>query len=268
MDSTNDKSVSNKFSAKNSAAGSIPPLRVIAGGLRPHHERSQQRAQVRRFTALMNTTAALFAHEVANPLQGISASLELVERDLLKHLVSDTAPRTLLRQVRQEVARLTQLLDEFRSLTVPQRPALERRNLRKIVEEALAIQLIVYRTAGVVVRFDFAESVPAVNLDPAKMKQVILNLCGNALDAMPQGGDLTLRCYSLDETVVLEIADSGRGIPAGLDVFGLFKTTKAGGGGLGLPIVEQIVLDHNGTIDYTSEPGRGTTFRIVLPAAI
>lgn len=269
MDETNNETrLSSKGGGNNSAGGFTPQLRAIAGGLQPHHKNSQQRAQVRRYTALMNTTAALFAHEVASPLQGISASLELVERDLVKHLVRDTAPRTLLRQVRREVARLTQMLDEFRSLTVPQRPAVENSDLRKIVEEALAIQLVVYQTAGVAVRFDFADLLPAVDLDPAKMKQAILNLCKNALDAMPQGGDLTVRCYPRGTMVVLEIADSGIGMPAGLDAFALFKTTKAGGSGLGLPIVEQIVLDHNGTIDYTSEPGQGTTFRIVLPAAI
>jgi two-component system, NtrC family, sensor histidine kinase HydH len=91
-----------------------------------------------------------------------------------------------------------------------------------------------------------------------------LNLCNNALDAMPEGGDLNIRCYSLGATVILEIADTGTGIQQGLDPFALFKTTKADGTGLGLPIVEQIVLAHNGTIEYTSEPGRGTTFKIIL----
>jgi two-component system sensor histidine kinase HydH len=109
---------------------------------------------------------------------------------------------------------------------------------------------------------------PAVKLDPAKIKQVILNLCRNALDAMPQGGDLTIRGYSLGATVVLEIADTGIGMPEGIDPFALFQTTKVHGSGLGLPIVEQIVLAHNGTINYTSEPGRGTTFKIIFPAAI
>jgi signal transduction histidine kinase len=69
----------------------------------------------------------------------------------------------------------------------------------------------------------------------------------------------------LGATVVLEIADTGIGMPEGIDPFALFQTTKAHGSGLGLPIVEQIVLAHNGTIDYTSEPGRGTTFKIVFP---
>jgi signal transduction histidine kinase len=173
-----------------------------------------------------------------------------------------------MRSFRREVDRLIILLDEFRSASVPQNLNLTGSDLRNVIEEALAIQLILFQAAGVNLKFDFKGGLPGVNLDAAKIKQVILNLCRNALDAMPQGGDLTIRGYSLGATVVLEIADTGIGIPEGLDPFALFKTTKFGGSGLGLPIVEQIVLAHNGTIDYTSEPDRGTTFKIVFPAAV
>ena len=69
-------------------------------------------------------------------------------------------------------------------------------------------------------------------------------------------------------TASLSVYEAVGGIPEGLDAFALFKTTKAGGSGLGLPIVEQIVLDHNGTVDYISDPGHGTTFKVVFPAAV
>jgi signal transduction histidine kinase len=82
---------------------------------------------------------------------------------------------------------------------------------------------------------------------------------------MPQGGCLTIKSYPRGQTVVLEISDNGGGIPTGENIFALLKTTKADGSGLGLAVVQQIVLAHNGTIDYTSEPGNGTTFKIVLP---
>jgi signal transduction histidine kinase len=251
---------------KSHRAGGVTQLRMIAGGLQPHRKQSQQRAQVRRFTALLNTTAALFAHEVASPLHGMSASLQLIENGLKS--TEDRVLTTTMRSFRREVDRLIILLDEFRSASVPQNLNLTGSDLRNVIEEALAIQLILFQAAGVNLKFDFKGGLPAVKLDTAKIKQVILNLCRNALDAMPQGGDLTIRGYSLGATVVLEIADTGIGIPEGLDPFALFKTTKFGGSGLGLPIVEQIVLAHNGTIDYTSEPDRGTTFKIVFPAAV
>ncbi len=251
---------------KSHKAGGVPQLRMIAGGLQPHREQSQQRAQVRRFTALLNTTTALFAHEVASPLQGMSASLQLLESAL--KTTDDTLLATTMRSFRREVDRLITLLDEFRSGSVPQNLSLIVSDLRQVVEDALAIQLIFYQAAGVNLNLEFKDGLPAVKLDTAKIKQVILNLCRNALDAMPRGGDLTIRGYSLRATVVLEIADTGMGMPGGIDPFALFQTTKVHGSGLGLPIVQQIVLAHNGTIDYTSKPGLGTTFKIIFPAAI
>jgi signal transduction histidine kinase len=99
-----------------------------------------------------------------------------------------------MRSFRREVDRLILLLDEFRAASVPQSLNLTGDDLRKVVEEALAIQLVLYQAAGVSLKCDFEDGLPTVNLDAAKIKQVILNLCKNALDAMPQGGDLTVRC--------------------------------------------------------------------------
>ena len=258
--------IKSSASEPNRVTRGVTQLRAIAGGLQPHQKQSQQRAQVRRFAALLNTTAALFAHEVASPLQGMSASLRLIENGL--KTTDDPVLATTMRSFRREVDRLIILLDEFRSASVPQNLNLTASDLRAVIEEALAIQIIVFRTAGVILKFDFADGLPAVKLDTAKIKQVILNLCKNALDAMPKGGDLTIRNYSFGATVVLEVADTGTGMPEGLDPFALFQTTKVHGSGLGLPIVEQIVSAHNGTIDYTSKPGLGTTFKIVFPAAV
>ncbi len=265
MDQTSEENgLSNKLSgrrSKDTIRDITAPLRVIPGGLQRHQKQSKQQAQVRRFTTVLNTTVALFAHEVASPLQGMSVSLQCMESGLQ---TNHDAVLTM-RMFRREVDRLIILLNEFRSASVPRSLNLKISDLREVVEEALAIQMIVYRNARVNVRFDFEDGLPALDLDPPKIKQVILNLCNNALDAMPKGGDLNIRCYSLGATVILEIADTGIGIPEGLDPFALFKTTKVDGSGLGLPIVEQIVLAHNGTIEYMSEPGRGTTFKIVLP---
>jgi len=82
---------------------------------------------------------------------------------------------------------------------------------------------------------------------------------------MPEGGVLTCKGYQLNGLVILEVSDTGTGIPDGVDVFQLFKTTKADGTGLGLPIVKQIISEHTGVIEYASEPGKGTTFKIALP---
>ena len=139
---------------------------------------------------------------------------------------------------------------------------LRRSDLREVIEEVLVVQIPAYTAAGVTVKFDFEAAYPPLMLDQAKIKQVILNLCNNAIDAMPKGGRLTIRGYTSGKSAILEIRDTGIGIPEGVNIFALFKTTKLNGSGLGLPIVEQIVSAHNGTIDYTSERDRGTTFKI------
>jgi signal transduction histidine kinase len=108
---------------------------------------------------------------------------------------------------------------------------------------------------------------PAVWGDPDKLKQVFLNLIKNAFEAMPNGGTLTAKVYATADGVCAEISDTGVGIADGLDVFDLFRSTKTHGSGLGLPIARQIVLAHHGSIDYTSQLGQATTFRVVLPAS-
>jgi signal transduction histidine kinase len=92
-----------------------------------------------------------------------------------------------------------------------------------------------------------------------------LNLCKNALEAMPDGGTLTVRLHNTGEQITLEVADTGIGVPEEVNIFEPFVTTKPEGTGLGLPIVRQIVAAHGGTLTYTSEPEKGTTFIVRLP---
>jgi len=98
------------------------------------------------------------------------------------------------------------------------------------------------------------------------MKQAVLNLCKNATEAMSQGGCLLVKLSRSEGMVVLEISDTGIGISHDVDIFDLFKTTKPNGSGLGLPVAKQIVSAHNGTINYTTKTGHGTTFKVCLPA--
>jgi len=105
----------------------------------------------------------------------MSASLELIERDL--KTTHDPRLTTTMRSFRREVDRLIILLEEFRSASVPQNLNLTGSDLRQVVEDALAIQLVVYQTAGVNLKLEFKDGLPAVKLDTAKIKQVILNLC-------------------------------------------------------------------------------------------
>ncbi len=112
----------------------------------------------------------------------------------------------------------------------------------------------------------FAHSCRLVKAEGNKLKQDVLNLYKNAVEAMPIGGTLTVRMYAPGSGVMLEVADTGMGMPEGVNVFEHFVTTKAEGTGLGLAIVQQIVEGHGGTLTYTSVPGQGTTFRTLFPS--
>jgi signal transduction histidine kinase len=157
------------------------------------------------------------------------------------------------------------LLSEFRSLALPQSLDLKLTDFQEIIEEILASEKLAYRTVGISIKTDF-ESLPLINIDPAKIKQVVLNLCKNAIEAMRGAGCLMVKVYRSELNVVLEISDNGIGVPHDVNIFELFKTTKPCGSGLGLPVVQQIVSAHNGTITYTTEAGQGTTFKVCLPA--
>jgi len=103
--------------------------------------------------------------------------------------------------------------------------------------------------------------------DQEKLAQVLLNLCKNAVEAMPRGGTLTVHGSWGGEQVSLTVSDTGVGVATGVNIFEPFTTTKETGTGLGLAIVQQIVAAHQGTITYTSESGQGATFTLILPIA-
>ena len=228
-------------------------------------EQPVQKAQETERLALVGTMAAVFAHEVANPLSGLSASLRFVESDLEKKNFDDPFLRATVQGAMREVDRLVSLLNEFRSLALPQSLDLKLTDLQEIIKEILASEKLAYQPAGITIKTDF-ESLPLIRIDSAKMKQVVLNLCKNAIEAMRGGGCLMVKVYRSDLMVVLEISDTGIGVPHGVNVFELFKTTKPCGSGLGLAVVQQIISAHSGTINYTTEVGRGTTFKVSLPA--
>jgi PAS domain S-box-containing protein len=226
----------------------------------------ERKLQEKDRLANLGTTAAVFAHEIANPLNGISTSLQIAQALVKKAEFSKEIVLETLKGAHEEVDRLATLLQEYREIARPQRLRWEAVDLARTVREVLAPATLSYNKLGITVAFQCDKQLRLVNVDKEKIKQVILNICKNAVEAMPQGGTLTVKAYEFDERVNLDISDSGIGIPKNLDVFQIFKTTKPEGTGLGLAIVQQIVSDHHGAISYVSEPGKGTTFTISLPA--
>jgi signal transduction histidine kinase len=239
-----------------------------------YDEIAEKRAQLDRLAELGNL-AAVFAHEVANPLYGLSASLQFALKDLARLTRGGLAGKEFdvpviektLQGALREVDRLVELLDEFRFAVPPQTLNLKPADLGTTVKEVLALEVTGYESAGITVTMAIEANLPAIEIDGSKIKQAILNLCKNAVQAMPDGGRLAITVYRADDMFVVEITDDGLGVPDDLDVFELFKTTKPGGTGLGLPVAQQIISAHHGSIEHTSTGGSGTKFTVRLPAA-
>jgi PAS domain S-box-containing protein len=219
--------------------------------------------------AVLGATTAMFAHEIGNPLNSISTTVQLLERDLTRPQPSGKEPMLAsLHDIRQEITRLGALLHEFRFLSRPQNLDLRPAPMDRLARELIEGEAERYAQRGVKVEAAFAAELPLVLVDEERIKQALWNVCENAVDAMPNGGTLNLRGYPYGDDVCLDIEDSGVGIPEGLDVFELFTTTKANGTGLGLAIARQILSAHGGWIRYETKAGEGTVFVVALPQAL
>jgi signal transduction histidine kinase len=206
---------------------------------------------------------AKFAHEFANELNTVSGAVQFLE----KEIEQPNQARNTLRHVKSGIGRLGSLLNELRALAQAQRLKFQSTQLASVIKELLETEMPRYAASGIRVEINLPRNLPPVMLDSSKFRQAVLNLCRNAVDAMPHGGSLTLRGYRTDSNVQLEVVDTGVGIPPDMDAFALFTTTKSTGMGVGLPIVREIISAHGGTVGYISKPGNGTTFRITLPVS-
>ncbi len=218
--------------------------------------------------AVIGTFASGLAHEVRNPLNSISLQLAVLERrvaPLAAPLASQM--KELVGVIRQEVKRLDNLVGDFLQLArsgsrVEHRPT----SLEALAGEVVRLLQPEARAASVCLELvREGEPVPDLRIDPEKMKQVVINLVQNAIEAMPQGGEVRIGCREAGGRALLTVKDTGPGLPKGLDVFQLFVTTKARGTGLGLSIAQQIVSEHGGEISAGSEPGEGATLTVSLP---
>ncbi|HEY6996329.1 MAG TPA: GAF domain-containing protein [Candidatus Binatia bacterium] len=215
--------------------------------------------------AAIGGTAAKIGHEIANPLNGIYLTLQLVEQRLSRQASVDERVIADVMRIKKEIGRLNQLVQEFRTLSRQQDYHFRPMNVAPLLNETLDLQQLVLEGRSIIINRHIADDLPAVSVDEDRMKQALLNLIKNAGEAMPNGGTLTVAVTASDVSVAIQIKDTGIGIAPRSDVFQPFFTTKKEGTGLGLIIVRQIILAHRGTIVYDSEPGQGTTFHITLP---
>lgn len=223
-----------------------------------------------RLAALGQLSAGL-AHEIRNPLGVIKGSAEILNQKLS---TSDTLAAELSGYIYSEVNRLSGLVSRFLDFARPSNLVLRRVEIPPLLEKALKSVSEQQATNTVRIKREYAPELPLVMADEQLCDQVFTNLISNAWEAMgEQGGELIIRVqpkdYGAQHEVVVEIEDSGPGIPAELreQIFNPFFTTKKSGVGLGLAIVTKIVDAHGGTVRVTSESGHGACFQVSLPQA-
>src|SRR5215471_7023343 len=219
-----------------------------------------------RLAALGRITAGV-AHEVKNPLNSMRLWLENLKESLPAD--SDGASQQAVQVLDKEIDRLDQVVKRFLDFTRPMDVRLEATQLADLLKDVLEIATPQLQKSNIHLAQLLPIDVPEVYVDRALLKQAVLNLVLNAAEAMPNGGQLRLMLSRRGEMAEITVGDTGDGIPPEnrQKVFQLFFTTRPGGSGIGLASTFRIVQLHNGSIDFQSEAGRGTTFRIELPLA-
>lgn len=234
------------------------------------HDRLRRQLTRSEKLALIGELAATVAHEVNNPLDGLQNSTRIIRRNMDNR----EQVRQLLDLMDTGLYRIEMIMRRLLTMSRDEPLSLAPVRVDEIVDDALVfVQPKLNRQHIELVR-DFPDSAVFAVADRVQMAQVLINLVINATDAMAGGGKMTIRCRqgSHGQSVLLDIIDTGSGIPPEHlpHIFEPFYTTKSKGGGtgLGLAVVSRIVQAHRGTIEVESELGKGTRFRITLPAAV
>lgn len=225
---------------------------------------TRRRARVAEELASVATLVAGLAHEIGTPMGVIQGHAELLEP-----AVTAEKDKWRVRTIREQIDRISRIIQAVLSSARPRELERAPVELAPLLANTISFLAEKFRRRGIRLETDF-RPVPILVGDAEKIQQLVLNLLLNAVDAMPKGGEIrVVLAPGGDSEVEIRVADTGVGIEAqALDrIFEPFYTTKPAGqgSGLGLVVAHGIVLDHDGRIEVTSEPGVGTEFRVVLP---
>ncbi len=224
----------------------------------------QDEIEISRQMSASGRTTRGVAHEVKNPINAIVLHLQLLQTKL-QQIDPDT--RRHMDIIGNEIHRLDRVVQILVDFTRPRDLHLEEIDLRRLLEDVIMLATPDAEQHGVTVKRILGTDSLGVKVDLDVMKQAILNVVLNGMQAMPDGGTLTISVRQDDDTVITEIRDQGVGIPHDLQekIFELYFTTKKGGSGIGLAQTYQALQWHYGSIDFETVEGQGTTFRLRLP---
>ncbi|MCI0610218.1 MAG: GAF domain-containing protein [Anaerolineae bacterium] len=219
--------------------------------------------------AAVGEMAAGIAHELNNPLTSVTGFAELVLEEMPEGSESRKDLETVMREARRARDVVRRLLDFARQSESTR----SRASLNEVVEDVVALSRHLIHTSGIELKIDLEMNLPWVLIDANQMKQVLINLVHNALQAMPDGGEMEIKTSNASRNnrdwVIVSVQDTGVGIPQleQARIFEPFYTTKGnqGGTGLGLSVTYGIITDHGGQIEVVSQPGAGAKFTVWLP---
>ena len=219
-----------------------------------------------RLSAISRITSGV-AHEVKNPLNAILMHVELARMKLAR---ADTDVADQMEIISREILRLDRVVKTFLDFTRPVELHPAEVALDSFVREIVDLAAPQAEAAGIRVSVNAETEAATIRVDQDLIKQALLNVVVNAIQAMPHGGELRIECALREEDAEIRISDTGVGIPPELrdKIFRLYYTTKPEGSGIGLAMTFRIVQLHDGAIDFSSEPGKGTTFILRLPLSV
>lgn len=224
----------------------------------------EQLRRADRLSAMGELSAGL-AHEIRNPLGSIEGAVQILRRSQLP----DTTKDEFGELAQRELDRLKGIVNQFLHFARPQAPRRIPTDPIILLESVSNLAAETAKMSGVQIRVEPVPELPAISMDQEQIKQVLLNLVINAIQAMPKGGEVVLRAVAVRHNVCLEVQDQGMGIAEeNLErIFNPFFTTRQEGTGLGLSIAERIVTQHGGRIEPRRNPTSGMTFSVILPTA-
>jgi signal transduction histidine kinase len=227
-----------------------------------------QRIEDERTSSILLLAAGV-AHELGNPLNSLTIHLQLIARKL-KKIGNSPEASSIADSVdvcREEVARLDGIITHYLEAIRPSPPDLAETSLPEVLAEVLKFQKREFADRGIAVEAETPAALPSVMADRNQLKQVFFNITKNAMESMQPGGRLLIKSRADDDSVYLLFGDSGSGIRQEdlVRLFQPYHTTKPGGHGLGLMIVQRIMRMHGGQVGVESREGKGTVVTLQFP---
>ncbi len=245
-----------------------PRFAIILADITTEKKSTEELIENEKISSVLLLAAGV-AHELGNPLNSLTIHLQLIERKLKKLPGSKEAGSLAdsIQICQGEVTRLDGIIRNFLEAIRPRPPDLSEVNIVDVIEDVLRFQATELEDRGLKVKGELPASIPVIMADTNQLKQVFFNLIKNAMEAMQSGGALGILVRADDDAVYVRISDTGSGIKTEdlSKLFSPYHTTKTGGHGLGLMIVQRIIRDHGGHVGIESKEGAGTVVTLQFP---